>query len=65
MRATVQLRNFLSSRLLFKNVKIKIYKTTVLPVVFYGCETVVENGVLRRTSGPKRDEIIVTRKKTA
>jgi hypothetical protein len=28
-----------SSRLLFKNLKIKIYKTTILPVVLYGCET--------------------------
>jgi hypothetical protein len=30
---------FLSSSLLFKNIKIKIYKTIILPVVFYGCET--------------------------
>ena len=29
----------LSSRLLSKNLKIKIYKTIVLPVVLYGCET--------------------------
>jgi hypothetical protein len=32
-------QNLLSSRLLFKNIKIGIYKTTVLPVVLYGCET--------------------------
>jgi len=32
-------QNLLSSRLLFKNVKIKIYKTIILPVVLYGCET--------------------------
>jgi hypothetical protein len=50
-------------------VKIKIYKTIILPVVLYGCETlyltlseehrlrVFENRVLRRISGPKRDEV--------
>jgi hypothetical protein len=49
-------------------VKIKIYKTIILPVVLYGCETwsltlkkehrlrVFENRVLRRF-GPKRDEV--------
>jgi len=31
--------NLLSSRLLFKNLKIKIYRTIILPVVLYGCET--------------------------
>jgi hypothetical protein len=61
-------QNILSSSLLSKNVKIKIYKTTILPVVLYGCETwsltlreesrlrVFENRVLRRIFGPKRDE---------
>jgi hypothetical protein len=51
-----------------RNVKIKIYKTIILPVVLYGCETlsltlreenrlsVFENRVLRRIFGPKRDE---------
>jgi hypothetical protein len=46
-----------------------IYKTIILPVVLYGCETwsltsreehrlrVFENRVLRRTFGPKRDEV--------
>ena len=29
-------QNLLSSRLLFKNVKIKIYRTIILPVVLYG-----------------------------
>jgi hypothetical protein len=29
----------LSSRLLSRNVKVKIYKTIILPVVLYGCET--------------------------
>ena len=56
------------SRLLSKNLKIKIYKTIILPVVLYGCETwsltlreesrakVFENRFLRRIFGPKRDE---------
>jgi hypothetical protein len=59
----------LSSRLLSKNLKIRIYKTTILPVVLYGCETwsltlreehrlrVFENRVLWRIFGPKRDEM--------
>jgi hypothetical protein len=59
----------LSSRLLSRNVKVKIYKTIILPVVLYGCETgsltlreehrlrVFENRVLRRIFGPKRDEV--------
>ena len=56
----------MSSRLLSKNLKIKIYKTIVLPVVLYGCETwsltlreesrAFENRILRRIIGPKRDE---------
>ena len=32
-------RNLLSSSLLSKNLKIKIYRTVILPVVLYGCET--------------------------
>jgi len=59
----------LSSSLLSKNLKIKTCRTTILPVVLYGCETwsftlreelrlrVFENRVLRRTFGPKRDEV--------
>jgi len=62
-------QNRLSSRLLSKNLKIKIYRTTVLPAVLYGCETwsltlreerklsVFENMVLRRIFGPRRDEV--------
>jgi hypothetical protein len=58
----------LSSRLISKNLKIKIYKTVILPVVLYGCETwsltlgkehrlrVFENIVLRKIFGPKREE---------
>jgi hypothetical protein len=57
----------LSSHLLSKNVKVRIYKTIILPVVLYGCETwsltlreerklrVFEIRVLRRIFGPKRD----------
>ena len=57
------MQNLLSSSLLSKNLKIKIYGTTISPVVLYGCETwsltlrVFENRVLRRIFGPKRDEI--------
>jgi len=62
-------QNLLSSSLLSKNLKIKIYRTVILPVVLYGCETwsptlreerrlrVGENRVLRRVFGPKRGEI--------
>jgi len=32
-------QNLLSSRLLSRNLKIKIYRTVILPVVLYGCET--------------------------
>jgi hypothetical protein len=60
---------FLSSSLLSKNLKIKIYRTIILPVVVFGCESwsltlreqsrlrVFENRVLRRVFGPKRDEV--------
>jgi hypothetical protein len=62
-------QNLLSSSLLSKNLKIEIYRTTILPVVLYGCETwsltlreerrlrVFENRVLRKIFGPKRDEV--------
>jgi len=62
-------QNLLSSSLLSKNIKIKIYRTLTFPVVLYGCETwslalreehrlrVFENRVLRRIFGLKRDEI--------
>jgi hypothetical protein len=32
-------QNLLSSKLLSKNLKVRIYKTIILPVVLYGCET--------------------------
>jgi hypothetical protein len=50
----------LSSRLLSRNVKVKIHKTTILPVDLYGCETwslTLREEVLRRLFGPKRDEV--------
>ena len=62
-------QNLLSSRLQSKNLKIKIYRTIILPVVLYGCETwsltlreerklrVFENMVLRRIFAPRRDEV--------
>ena len=37
-------QNLLSSRLLSKNLKVKIYRTIILPVVLYGCETDIEGG---------------------
>jgi hypothetical protein len=62
-------QSLLSSCLLSRSVKVKIYKTIILPVVLYGCETfsltlreehrlrVFENRVLRSIFGPKRDEV--------
>jgi hypothetical protein len=38
MLATIQSRTFYL-RLLSKNIKIRIYKTIILPVILYGCET--------------------------
>jgi hypothetical protein len=32
-------QNLLSSRLLSKNTEIRVYRTVVLPLVLYGCET--------------------------
>jgi hypothetical protein len=63
-------QNLLSSCLLSRNLKIKIYKTIILPVVLYGCETwsltlreehrlrLFENMVLRRIFGLERDEVM-------
>ena len=62
-------QNLLSSRLLSKKLKIKIYRTIILLVVLYGCEAwsltlreerklrVSENMVLRRIFGARRDEV--------
>ena len=61
-------QTLLSSRLLSKNLKIRIYRAIILPVVLNGCEAcsialweerrirVFENRILRWVSGPKRDE---------
>jgi hypothetical protein len=58
------MQNILSSRLLSKNIKIRIYKTIIFLVVLYGCEKwsltlreknrlrVFENRMLRRIFGP-------------
>jgi len=60
----------LSSSLLSKNLKIKIYRPIIVPVFLYGCETwsltlreehglrMFENWVLRRIFGHRRDEVI-------
>ena len=69
------MQNLLSSRLLSSNVNIKIYRTIILPVVLYRCETwsltlreehrlrVFENRALRRIFGARRDEVTVEWKK--
>jgi hypothetical protein len=61
--------NILLSRLLSKNIKIRVYKPRILSVVLHGYESwsltlreehrlrVFENWVLRRIFGPKRDEV--------
>jgi hypothetical protein len=58
-----------SNKVMAKNLKIRIYKTLILPVVLYGCETcsltlkeehrlrVFENWLLRKIFGPERDEV--------
>jgi len=61
-------QHLLSSRLLCKNLKIKLYRTMILPVVLYGCKTwsltlreerklrMFENMVLR-IFGPRKEEV--------
>jgi hypothetical protein len=58
----------LFSRLILKKLNIKIYRTVILPVVLYGCQTwsltlreehrlrISENRVWRKIFGPKRKE---------
>jgi hypothetical protein len=60
----------MSSRLLSRSVKVKIYKTIMLTVVLCGCETwsltlreehrlrMFENRVQKRIFGPKRDDVM-------
>jgi hypothetical protein len=62
-------QSLLSSRLLSRNAKVKIYKTIILPVVLCGCQTwyltlkeqhrlrAFEDRVLRRIFGPKMDKV--------
>jgi hypothetical protein len=62
-------QNLLSSSLLSSNLKVKIHKTIILPVVLYGCENwsftiredhrlrVFENRVMIRIFGPKMDDV--------
>ena len=69
MLAIIRCRTFCLAACYPKNLKIKIYRNIILPVVLYGCETwsltlkkerrlwVFENRVLRRIFGPKRDEV--------
>ena len=64
------MQNLLSSRLLSKNLKIKIYRTIILPIVLYGCEAwsltlrkerklrVFKYMVLWRIFGPRRNEVM-------
>jgi hypothetical protein len=68
-------QNFLSSHLLSRNIKIRVYKTIILLVVIYGCEAwsltlrgehglrVSENRVLGEIFGPRRDEVTGGKKK--
>ena len=68
MLAAIGVQKVLSSILVSKNIKIKIYRTIILPVVLYGSETwsftlrgerrlrVFENRVLRGIFGHKMDE---------
>ena len=57
------MQNLLSSSLQSKNLKIKVYRTIILPVgLLNGCETWSptlreERRVLMRVFGPKRDEV--------
>jgi len=67
-------QNLLFSSFLSKNLKIKIYRNIILPVVLYGCETwsftwreerrlrMFENRVLRRIFGPRMDKVKGSRK---
>ena len=69
MLLTFIVNSILSNSLLSKNVKIKMYRTIILPAVLYGCETwsltlreerrlrVFENRALRRIFGLKKDRV--------
>jgi hypothetical protein len=78
MGYTVTFRHWTSVQILsyYFFLKIKIYRTIILPVDLYGCEVwsltlreerrqrVFENRVLRRIYGPKKDKVIVRIEKT-
>jgi hypothetical protein len=61
--------DFFFFSLLSKNMNIKTYRSTILPVILYECETrsvtlteerrlrELENSVLRKTLGPNKDEV--------
>ena len=69
MHVIIHLEKILSSRLLTRKLKVKTYKTIILPVVLFGCETwsltlkeehrlrMFENKVLRKIFGANKDEI--------
>ena len=69
------MENLLSSSLLSKNLKIEIYRTIILSVILYECETwsltlkkerrlrMSENRLLRKIFGSKRDEVEGERRK--
>jgi hypothetical protein len=69
MHATIPCRTFCPHACCHKNLKVRIYKTIILPVVLYVCETwsltvreehklrVFENRVLRKIFGTKRDGV--------
>jgi len=68
-------QNLLSSTLPSKNIKVKIQRPIIVPVVLYGCETwllklqeecrlkVSENKVLKRISGHKTDKVTEKQRK--
>jgi hypothetical protein len=62
--------NLRSSHFVSKNLRIKVYKYLILPVILYGCETssvtlreghrltIFENRMLKRIFGHKREEMV-------
>jgi len=75
MLAIIRCRILFYSNLLFNNLKIKVYRTIILPVVLHGCESwslilreerrlrVFENRLLRRIFGPRKYEVTGERRK--
>jgi hypothetical protein len=53
--------SLLTSCLLSKNLKMRTYKTIILPLILYGCETwslTLREEHRLRVFGPKRDEVM-------